>query len=82
MERRGHQESAVNIDSSRVLLKFLFPLSEIIVDFHDKLKSISSGFASFDYETAGYEISNLVKVSMKMKISIYFTILNIFLLNL
>lgn len=62
MERRGRQESAVNIDNSRVLLKFTFPLSEIVVDFHDRLKSISSGFASFDYEATGYEPSNLVKV--------------------
>ncbi|XP_014286074.1 translation factor GUF1 homolog, mitochondrial [Halyomorpha halys] len=62
MERRGQQESAVNIDNSRVLLKFSFPLSEIIVDFHDRLKSLSSGFASFDYEDAGYVASNLVKI--------------------
>ncbi|CAH1403214.1 unnamed protein product [Nezara viridula] len=64
MERRGQQETAVNIDNSRVLLKFTFPLSEIIVDFHDRLKSVSSGFASFDYEDAGYIPSNLVKIAI------------------
>lgn len=64
MERRGQQESALNIDNSRILLKFVFPLSEIIVDFHDKLKSITSGYASFDYEDLGYMPSNLVKLSI------------------
>lgn len=63
MERRGVQESAINIDNSRVLLKMVFPLSEIIVDFHDKLKSVSSGFASFDYEDLGFQPSSLIKVS-------------------
>lgn len=62
MERRGVQKSAVNIDNERVMLQFDLPLCEIIVDFHDALKTITSGYASFDYEDNGYQQSNLVKV--------------------
>lgn len=63
MERRGIQKSSVNIDDHRVMMKFLLPLNEIIVDFHDILKSVSSGYASFDYEDYGYQVSHLSKVS-------------------
>lgn len=62
MEKRGVQQSAVNIDNARVMLQFVLPLNEIILDFHDKLKSVSSGYASFDYEDRGYIASNLVKL--------------------
>lgn len=62
MERRGVQKSSVHIDDTRIMLQFLLPLNEIIVDFHDKLKSVTSGFASFDYEDHGYSVSTLVKV--------------------
>jgi len=48
--------------SSRILLTSVMPLSEIVTDFFDKLKSRSSGFASFDYEDAGYKASNLAKM--------------------
>lgn len=44
------------------MLQFDLPLSEIVVDFHDTLKTISSGYASFDYEDGGYRASVLVKV--------------------
>lgn len=44
------------------MLQFLLPLNEIIVDFHDSLKRVSSGYASFDYEEYGYEPSNITKV--------------------
>ena len=63
MERRGTQQSSTNIDNHLVLLKFLLPLNEIVVDFHDQLKSVSSGYASFDYEEYGFVPSKLVKVS-------------------
>lgn len=63
IERRGVQKSAVNIDSSQIMLQYELPLSEIIVDFHDVLKTISSGYASFDYEEAGFKSSELVKVT-------------------
>lgn len=43
-------------------MQFIFPLNEIIVDFHDTLKCISSGYASFDYEDYGYVESDIVKV--------------------
>ncbi|XP_044254322.1 translation factor GUF1 homolog, mitochondrial [Tribolium madens] len=62
MERRGIQRSATNIDNDRVMLQYDLPLCEIIIDFHDSLKTISSGYASFDYEDSGYQSSNLVKL--------------------
>ena len=62
MDRRGVQMDARNIDSDRLLLTWKLPLTEIVVDFYDKLKSMTSGYASFDYEESGYEESNLVKV--------------------
>lgn len=63
MERRGIQLKSQNIDNERLMLQFKLPLCEIVLDFHDKLKTITSGYASFDYEDAGYEASSLVKVS-------------------
>lgn len=64
MERRGTQQSSTNIDNHLVLLKFLLPLNEIVVDFHDQLKSVSSGYASFDYEEYGFVPSKLVKLNI------------------
>ncbi|XP_076347864.1 translation factor GUF1, mitochondrial-like isoform X4 [Tachypleus tridentatus] len=64
MERRGVQLSSVNIDNSTIMLQYKFPLGEIIVDFFDELKSLSSGYASFDYEESGYEPSSLVKMNI------------------
>ncbi|XP_012279778.1 translation factor GUF1 homolog, mitochondrial isoform X2 [Orussus abietinus] len=61
MDRRGVEKSTTSIDDERILLQFTLPLNEIIVDFHDSLKSITSGYASFDYEDIGYEPSNIVK---------------------
>lgn len=66
MERRGTQQSSTNIDNHLVLMKFLLPLNEIVVDFNDQLKSVSSGYASFDYEEYGFVPSKLVKVSYIM----------------
>lgn len=63
MERRGVHKNSVTVDDIRVMMTFDLPLNEIIVDFHDNLKSISSGFASFDYEDCGFSPSNVVKVS-------------------
>lgn len=60
--RRGVQVKATNIDNERIMLQYSLPLCEIIIDFHDALKSISSGYASFDYEDAGYELSSLVRM--------------------
>lgn len=63
MERRGVQRTSTNIDNDRIMVQYDLPLCEIILDFHDALKSITSGYASFDYEDNGYVPSNLVKVS-------------------
>lgn len=48
------------------MLKYFLPLSEIVLDFHDKLKAKSSGYASFDYETNGYHSSNIVKLEIHL----------------
>lgn len=64
IERRGVQKTATNIDNERVMVQFILPLCEIVVDFHDALKTISSGYASFDYEDNGYQLSPLVKVNI------------------
>jgi GTP-binding protein LepA len=63
-DRRGVFVSTVYIDSKKVDLHFEFPLSEIIFDFHDKLKSISRGYASLDYEFLDYRQSELVKLDI------------------
>ncbi|XP_015596783.1 translation factor GUF1 homolog, mitochondrial [Cephus cinctus] len=64
MERRGVEKSTMNVDNERVMLQFILPLNEIIVDFHDSLKSMSSGYASFDYEDYGYQPSSIVKLNI------------------
>lgn len=64
MERRGQQINCHYMDQTRLLMTFKFPLGEVIVDFCDQLKSISSGYASFDYEDAGYESTNLVRLDV------------------
>ncbi|XP_046487267.1 translation factor GUF1 homolog, mitochondrial [Neodiprion pinetum] len=64
MEKRGIHKSGSNIDGRRVLLQFDLPLNEIVMDFHDSLKSISSGYASFDYENLRYEPASLVKLDI------------------
>ncbi|CAI8019385.1 Translation factor Guf1, mitochondrial [Geodia barretti] len=62
-DRRGVQQELVYMDQSKVLLKYTLPLSEVVIDFNDQVKSLSSGYASFDYEEHGYEPAPLVKVS-------------------
>ncbi|XP_042197603.1 translation factor GUF1, mitochondrial isoform X3 [Callorhinchus milii] len=62
--RRGVQKSLVYIDDHRVMMQYLFPLNEIVVDFYDGLKSLSSGYASFDYEDAGHQAADLVKMDI------------------
>uniref|UniRef100_A0A1D1Y6F7 Translation factor GUF1 homolog, mitochondrial n=1 Tax=Anthurium amnicola TaxID=1678845 RepID=A0A1D1Y6F7_9ARAE len=63
-ERRGEQLEYTFIDSQRALLKYRLPLREIVVDFYDQLKSITSGYASFDYEDGEYQASDLVKLDI------------------
>lgn len=62
MERRGIQRETKSFDSERIIVTFKLPLVEIVVDFYDKLKSMTSGYASFDYEEIGYEPSVMTKV--------------------
>ncbi|XP_051172476.1 translation factor GUF1 homolog, mitochondrial isoform X2 [Leptopilina boulardi] len=61
-EKRGVEESIKYIDNERMILQYMFPLNEIIMDFHGGLKSVTSGYASFDYEDCGYQTSNIVKM--------------------
>ncbi|GCC36395.1 hypothetical protein chiPu_0014889 [Chiloscyllium punctatum] len=60
--RRAIQKNMVYIDDHRLMMQYLFPLNEIVVDFYDSLKSLSSGYASFDYEDAGYQVADLIKM--------------------
>ena len=61
-ERRGVQEN-ISYVGNRAVLVYMLPLAEIVFDFYDRVKSISSGYASFDYVVQGYRASDLVKVS-------------------
>jgi len=63
-EKRGIQKNMSYLDPNTVYLEYEMPLSEIIVDFHDKIKSISRGFASYDYEFIGYRPSDLIKLTV------------------
>jgi len=62
--RRGEFEKMEYLDERRVLLRYLIPLSEILVDFHDQLKSRSRGYASMDYVFHGYRPGDLVKMDI------------------
>ncbi len=64
MDRRGEVTTTESIDSSRVMMTAIMPLNEILTDFHDNLKSISRGYASMDYEYAGYQESDIVKMDI------------------
>ncbi|HJU89149.1 MAG TPA: translation elongation factor 4 [Gemmatimonadaceae bacterium] len=63
-ERRGVYLAMKYVDPTRVEFDFEFPLAEIILDFYDRLKTISRGYASLDYEMADYRASDLVKLDM------------------
>ncbi len=64
MEKRGEVSNTESIDTKRVMLTVELPLNEILVDFVDKLKSITRGYGSMDYEQAGYKPAKLVKLEM------------------
>lgn len=66
IDRRGDHQTTIDIDENRVMMTYTLPLSEIIIDFHDRLKSITSGYASFDYEDKGYQSTNLVKLCIHL----------------
>ncbi len=66
VNKRGIQDKMNYINEQRVLLEYYLPMNEIVVDFYDKLKSISKGYASFDYEPSDFRIGELVKLDVKV----------------
>ena len=64
MEKRGTCDHTDTLDMNRVMLKCTLPLNEILVDFNDRLKSITHGYGSMDYELGAYRVSDLVKMEI------------------
>jgi GTP-binding protein LepA len=64
IEKRGELSNQVYLTQDRVELSFQMPLSEIVFDFYDRLKSVSRGYASFDYSPSGYRKSDLIKLDI------------------
>ncbi|MCI4399646.1 MAG: elongation factor 4, partial [Campylobacteraceae bacterium] len=65
-DRRGQQQKMDYIGQGRVLLVYDVPLNEIVIDFYDKLKSATKGYASFDYEPHDYKMGDLVKLDIRV----------------
>ncbi len=63
-ERRGIQQGMQFLDPTRVIISYELPLNEVILDFYDKLKSRTQGYASLDYELLGYRVSDLVRLDI------------------
>ncbi len=63
-EKRGVQKKFEYITTDRVMLVYELPLNEIVLDFYDRLKSVSKGYASLDYHLSGYQVSKLVKLDV------------------
>jgi GTP-binding protein LepA len=66
LEKRGELKKQVYLTTERVEMTFHLPLAEIVFDFYDRLKSISRGYASFDYTPLDYRASDLVKLDIKL----------------
>jgi GTP-binding protein LepA len=66
MEKRGTLIKTESTASSRLLLTYRFPMNEIITDFNDKLKSVTRGYGSFDYEFDGYEKGDIIKLEVRI----------------
>jgi GTP-binding protein LepA len=66
IEKRGILKNQVYLTANRVEMTFEMPLAEIVFDFYDRLKSISKGYASFDYHPIGYQQSNLIKLDIML----------------
>jgi len=65
-DRRGEYIATEYVDPDRVLLRFSIPLSEVIFDFFDKMKTVSRGYASFDYHITGYRKADLVRLDVRV----------------
>jgi GTP-binding protein LepA len=63
-EKRGTQKKFLYLDQNTVMLEYEMPLSEVIMDFHDKIKGVSKGYASYDYEFLGFKEEDLVKLNV------------------
>jgi GTP-binding protein LepA len=63
-EKRGEIKNTETLDARRVMMTCRIPLNEILIDFHDRIKSITRGYGSMDYEPEGYEPSDMVKLDM------------------
>jgi GTP-binding protein LepA len=66
MEKRGMCIKTETLDAHRLLLTYRFPMNEIITDFNDKLKSLTRGYGSFDYEFDGYEEGDIIKLEIRV----------------
>lgn len=66
MDKRGILLKTETLDSKRLMLTYQFPMNEIITDFNDKLKSITRGYGSFDYEFEKYEIGDIIKLEIRV----------------
>jgi GTP-binding protein LepA len=64
LEKRGEVENTESLDTRRVMLTATMPLNEILVDFNDKIKSLTHGYGSMDYEYSGYRPADLVKLDI------------------
>lgn len=66
LEKRGEQQLAKDGGHGRTMFQYLLPLSEVIIDFHDTLKRLTSGYGTFDYEDYGYQPTKIVKLSIAL----------------
>lgn len=66
LEKRGICDHTESMGDTRLLLTYRFPLNEIITDFNDKLKSVTRGYGSYDYEPCGYEESDIIKLEIRV----------------
>ena len=64
LDKRGNVEHTESLDARRVMITASLPLNEILVDFHDKIKTLTRGYGSMDYEPSGYREADLVKLEM------------------
>jgi len=66
VNKRGNQTKMTYLNEDRVMLEYEIPMNEIVMDFYDTLKSISKGYASFDYEPIDFKVGDLVKLDIKV----------------